>query len=65
MEFGSEVQHRQKTVSISKFLSEVAEAADKFVVQEILPDGSVSRQQVVNTGDEATQLKAQWENQSI
>ena len=65
MEFGSEVQHRQKTVSISKFLSEVAEAADKFVVQEILPDGSVSRQQVVSTGDEATQLKAQWENQSI
>lgn len=61
MEFRSEVQHRQKTVSISKFLSEVAEAADKFVVQEILPDGSVSRQQVVNTGDEATRLKAEWE----
>ena len=62
MEFGSEVQHRQKTVSISKFLSEVAEAADKFVVQEILPDGSVSRQQVVNTGDEATRLKHEWES---
>ncbi len=63
MEFGSEVQHRKKTVTISKFLSEVAEAADKFVVQEVLQDGSVARSQVVMTGDEATRLKAQWENE--
>ena len=64
MEFGSEVQHRaKKVVTINKFLSEVAEAADKFVVQEVLMDGSISRQQVVNTGEEATQLKAQWENE--
>jgi len=62
MEFGSEVQHRQKTVTISKFLSEVAEAADKYVVQEVLADGSVARSQVVSTGDEATRLKAEWEN---
>ena len=63
MEFGSEVQHRKKTVTISKFLSEVAEAPDKFVVQEMLMDGSVVRQQLVSTGDEATRLKAQWENE--
>jgi len=62
MEFGSEVQHRQKTVTISKFLSEVAEAADKYVVQEVLADGSVSRQQIVSTGDEATRLKHEWES---
>ena len=63
MEFGSEVQHRtQKVVTISKFLSEVAEAQDKFVVQEVLYDGSISRQQVVNTGDEATRLKHEWES---
>jgi len=65
MEFRSEVQHRQKTVSISKFLSEVAEAADKYVVNEVLQDGSVLRSQIVNTGEEATQLKHKWENESI
>jgi hypothetical protein len=62
MEFGSEVQHRsKKVVNISKFLSEVAEAADKYVVQEMTLTGDIIRQQVVNTGDEATRLKHEWE----
>ena len=48
-------------IEISMFLSEVAEAQEKWVVREFNDDGHLLRTRVVGSEDEANNVRVEWQ----